>query len=400
MRVSVLPKEPYRARIATRPAQPMSTRRQFLSTGLAAAPVLALGALPTRTRAVSPQAQARDGARSILILGGTGFLGPHLVKNALDRGHTVSVFNRGRTVPALFPEYFDRVEHLEGDRNGDLASLVGRSWDAVIDNSGQQAAWTRDSAQLLKDRVDLYVYTSSTGVYYPYYGSNLTEDTPLVLEAGPDANEDLAYGVMKAQSELEARRAFGDDRTIVVRPTYIIGPGDRSNRFPYWPARLERGGEVLVPGRPDDPVQWIDARDLTEWMIRLVENRTVGTFNAVAPTWEMGMRAFVHGVHAATTAPCTFVQVDDNDFLLEHGVPYVVPWIMPTPDNYGSARVNFDRAVAAGLRMRPLAVTALDTIAWWHSDSVPEARRQRLVEAPDGLMAREAGILAAWRARG
>lgn len=164
-----------------------------------------------------------------------------------------------------------------------------------------RAAHPRGSAQLLKDSAGLYLYTSSTGVYYPYYGSNLTEDTPLVLEAGAAANEDLAYGVMKAQSEIEARMAFGEGRTIVVRPTYIVGPGDTSNRFPYWPARLERGGEVLVPGKPDDPVQWVDVRDLTEWMIRLIETGNAGTFNAVAPR---GGRSGRTASRQAGACPC------------------------------------------------------------------------------------------------
>jgi 2'-hydroxyisoflavone reductase len=252
---------------------------------------------------------------------------------------------------------------------------------------------------MLRDAVDLYVYTSSTGVYYPYLGADLAEDTRLVLEAPEEANEDLAYGVMKTQSELEARRAFGDDRTIVVRPTYIAGPGDTSNRFPYWPVRIERGGRILVPGHADDPVQYVDVRDLAEFMIHLVETRAAGTYNVAGPASRLGMHAFVHGVHAAVSSPVEWVPVPDYDFLVEHGVPYVVPWIMPVDDNFGSARVNASRAVAAGLAFRPLAVTVRDTLDWWHSGAVPDVRKARLTDDPEGLMAREASILDAWAAR-
>lgn len=380
----------------------MGNRRTFLKQlgagALAAAvPAGSFNATAGPVRSVSQPAAPR--ALRILILGGTGFVGPHLVKRALDRGHSVTTFTRGRTEPSLHGEYFSQVEQRIGDRNGDLTSLETGEWDVVIDDSGRNANWTRDSAQLLKDRAGRYMYTSSTGVYYPYLRDNVRESAPIEMDAGAEPNEDLAYGVMKANSEAEARGAFGDARTIVVRPTYIVGPGDRSDRFPYWPARLELGGTVLIPGQPDHPVQFIDVRDLVAFMILLLENGATGTFNAVCPPWEMGMRAFVHGVHAATSAPCEFVQVDDNAFLMEHGVPFAVPWIMPIEDNFGSARINNERAFAAGLTMRPLAVTAMDTLAWWHSDAVSEERRARMINDPDGLIQRESAILEAWKRR-
>src|SRR5690606_13316034 len=162
---------------------------------------------------------------------------------------------------------------------------------------------TRASAAPLRDRVERYVYTSSTGVYYPYLGDDIREETEPVLGVPSGITEvqriEYDYGVMKAHSEIAAREVFGEDRTLVVRPTYIMGPGDPSDRVTYWPVRLARGGEVMIPGRVHDPVQYIDVRDLADWMIRLIEDGAAGTFNAVGPASPTGMHAFVHGVHAA-----------------------------------------------------------------------------------------------------
>ena len=359
------------------------TRRQFLTTSAIATGAIGLGFRPSHPL-------------RILILGGTGFLGPHLVRYALYRGHHITVFNRGRTEPTMFTDLFSRVEKRVGDRANDLASLASGEWDAVIDNSGRDADWTAASAQLLKGRVGRYMYTSSTGVYYPYFGDDIAEDTPVLTEVMENDDGSSAYGVMKVLSERAARTAFGSDRTVVVRPTYIVGPGDKSNRFEYWPARIEKGGEILVPGKADDPIQYIDVRDLTEFMIRLLENEASGTFNCVGPESRLGMHAFVHGVHATTSAAVEWVPIPDYEFLIEHGVPYAVPWIMPAGNEVGSARINFQHALGAGLTYRPLATTATDTLKWWYSDAVTPERRARLEE---GLMAREAGIIAAWKAR-
>ncbi len=349
----------------------MPSRREFLAAG--AAGLVAAGVRHDLLAAVAPDRAGKDARKplSILILGGTGFLGPHLVAYGLDGGHTITTFTRGRTVPSVNRERYAQVESLIGDRQNDLEALRGRSWDAVIDDSGQRVAWTRDSATLLKDHVELYLYTSSTGVYYPYLTADISEDTAPVLEMPEGLDEERAgeyrYGVMKANSELEARAAFGDDRTIVVRPTYMMGPADTSDRFPYWPERLSRGGEVLVPGRVDDPVQYVDVRDVASWMIRLIEDHRAGTFNAVGPASPTGMMRFVHGADA----------------------PF-------------DARADFDnrKAIAAGLTFRPLAESMHDTHVWWHGDGVTEERRQRLVSGEHALMAREASILAAWKARG
>jgi 2'-hydroxyisoflavone reductase len=370
-----------------------SSRRDFIRRTVAAGSALGFGVGRPLAAAPRPEPPAR--ALRILILGGTSFLGPHLVKYAFERGHSVSIFNRGRTVPRLHVELFDRVEHLEGDRNGDLKSIETGTWDAVIDNSGQRVEWARDAVALLKGRIRYYLYVSSTGVYLPYRTADIREDTPLVLADDPP-QERPSYGVMKSLSEIEVRKALPNG-AIVVRPTYIVGPGDTTDRFPYWPVRIERGGEVLVPGRKSDPVQLIDVRDLIEFMIRLLENGTTGTFNVAGPASRLSMEEFVHGVRAGTSAEVTWTWIEDYEFLMAQKLQFAIPWLMLTPDYLGSAQISIDRSKAAGLGFRPLGLTVMDTLAWWHSDAVPPERKAspRFVLTPE----REAEILAAWKAR-
>lgn len=385
----------------------MTTRREFLAVGAAAAGLAAVGKGPVSTGSVwNPSTTTVDPTRArhplrILILGGTSFLGPHQIAYALGRGHTVTTFTRGRTVPSVHADLFRDVEMLTGDRESDLESLRGRAWDAVLDNSGRRVSWTRSTAELLEASVDIYLYVSSTGVYYPYLGENIDEETPLVLEVpvGPEGDEKVEYdyGVMKANSEMAARAVFGDDRTIAVRPTYMMGPGDQTDRFTYWPVRLALGGEVLVPG-PRDPVQYIDVRDVADWMIRLVELRAAGTYNALGPAAPTVTQQFVHGAHAAFSSAATFTAVDDQAFLLEHRLGYAVPWIMPVGGNYGSARVDNRRAMANGLTLRPLADSVRDIHDWWYSDAVPQERKDAMLSGERSLITREPAILAAWHA--
>lgn len=353
-------------------------------------------AAPAPAAAARPAgAAASPRALSILILGGTNLTGPHHVRYALERGHSVSIFTRGRTEPGLFEDAFEHVEHLIGDRASDLGALRGRSWDAVIDASGSNEAWTRDSAQLLKDSVGTYMYISSTGVFYPYLTTDIREDTELVLV---DASEgkDIAsrYGVMKALSEIEARKAFGE-RATIVRPGYIVGPLDKTHRGTYWPDRLTRGGEVLVPGKKTDQVQQIDVRDLTEWNIHLLENGTHGTFNATGPASPMTMEEFVYGMRAATSSEPTWTWIEDYEFLEQQKVLYAIPWILPMGNDLGSQRINIDRAKAAGLRFRPIARTAMETLDWYYSLTKEEQSRPPMAISPE----HEAEVLAAWKAR-
>jgi len=369
-----------------------ASRRDFIQRALATGGALSLG---LRTELFAGATPHPPRALRILILGGTSFLGPHLVRYSFERGHSISVFNRGRTIPRLHADLFDRVEHLEGDRNGDLKSIETGTWDAVIDNSGQRVEWARDAAQLLRDRVRYYLYVSSTGVYLPYRTADIREDTKLVLADDPPL-ERPSYGVMKSLSEMEVQKALPRG-AIVVRPTYIVGPGDTSDRFPYWPVRVERGGEVLVPGKKTDPVQLIDVRDLTEFMIRLIENGTTGIFNVAGPANRLSMEEFVHGVRAGTSSEVTWTWIEDYPFLMEQKLQFAIPWLMLTEDYLGSAQINIDRARAAGLTFRPLGLTVMDTLGWWHSDAVPAERKAspRFVLTPE----RELEILAAWKAK-
>ena len=387
------------------------SRRQFLRTSAVAGGTIALGlgkggpafggeespGTTLRNRTAS-EAHTSAATLKILILGGTSFLGPHQIRYALERGHSISTFTRGRTEPSLYPELFEEVEQLLGDRENDLEALRGRSWDAVIDNSGARTQWTRDSAQLLKESAGTYLYVSSTGVYYPYLTTEIGEDTEvdLVDESGGE-NGSAAYGVMKATSEIAAREAFGADRTLVIRPGYIVGPADRSDRFTYWPVRFHRGGEILAPGKKSDQVQMIDVRDLTEWMIRLLETGSSGVFNATGPGFPLSMEGFMHGMRATTSSVLSFSWIEDYGFLQEQGLTFAIPWLMPVEDHVGSQRIDVSRAVAQGLTYRPMAVTAMDTLAWWLSDAVSDERRAapRFVLTPE----REREILEAWKAR-
>jgi 2'-hydroxyisoflavone reductase len=385
------------------------SRRRFLRSGITLGALAPLLGSSLQSAAAPPQPKHLNKDErplhplKILILGGTGFLGPQQIAYALKRGHTISTFTRGRTKPTVQKDIFDEVEQLTGDRENNLDALRGRKWDLVIDNSGNRVKWVKDAVALLKDNVDVYMYTSSTGVYYPYLGKDIRENTKPVLKVPEGITEiqkgEYDYGVMKALNEIEVMNGFGKDRSIIVRPTYIMGPGDQTDRFTYWPERLARGGEVMVPGKADDPVQYIDVRDVAHWMIRLAENRKTGIYNAVGPASATGMHAFVYGVHAAFNSKASFVMIPDYDFLTKHNILDPVPWIMPVGDNIGSALVNNSLAVANGLTYTPLAESVRDIHTWWNSEAVKEERRIKMVSGEGSLMKNEPAIIAAWKAR-
>lgn len=379
-----------------------TSRRRFL-TSLAAGGAGSLGLAHRSAWAADSQSLGEIGRRvapapralNLLILGGTNLTGPHHVRYALERGHSVTIFTRGRTKPGLFQDAFQHVEHLIGDREDNLEALKGRSWDAVIDASGMNENWTRDSAELLRDAVGTYLYLSSTGVFYPYLTTEIGEDTePLMVDESDGKNGASRYGTLKARSEVEARKVFGD-RACIVRPGYIVGPLDRTHRGTYWPERLSRGGEVLVPGRKSDLVQQIDVRDVTEWVIHLLESGTHGVFNATGPVSPTTMEEFVYGVRATSSAEVRWTWIEDHDFLKEHEVYAAIPWVLPIEDNLGSQRIAIDRAKAAGLTFRPIAVTATETLEWYNT-LTPEER-----SSPTMLITaeREAELLTIWKAR-
>ncbi len=337
----------------------------------------------------------------ILILGGTSFLGPHQIAYAIERGHHITTFTRGKTKPTIHQKLFEKVEMLTGDRAGDLEALKNRDWDAVIDNSGHNVDWTRASSLLLKDHCDFYLYTSSTGVYYPYLTDNIVENQNLVMvepEGIEDEEEKLEYwyGVMKANSEEATKEVFGVERTIIVRPTYMIGPADKSNRFIHWPVRLAQGGEILVPGTKADLVQYIDVRDVAEWMIRLIEEKKYGTYNAVGPESEETMEGYISKAGDSFDSDHQWIWVDDYDFLKSNGVTNIVPWIMPEGNNYGSARINNQLALANGLALKPLQTSMNDTYNWWISDAA-SVIRNKFEADKNSVIKREKSMLTEWK---
>jgi 2'-hydroxyisoflavone reductase len=363
-------------------------RRDFLRASLG---TLAACAAP-RAGAPPDSPAPAAGPSRILILGGTGFLGPALVHAALARGDAVTLFNRGKTNPGLFPD----VEQVHGDRDGGLDALRDRRWDVVVDTSGYVPRLVGASAALLAPSVERYVFVSSISAYDEAIPPGSDEDAPTAPLADP-ASEDVRanYGALKAASERAARAAM-PGRVLVVRPGLIVGPGDPTDRFTYWPVRLRRGGEVLAPGDGTDPVQVIDVRDLASWMIAMAAARATGNFNAVGPARRTGMREVLAEVAAGTGSSATLTWVP-WPFLERHKVePWSdLPAVIPaTGEGGGMSQVSVARAVAAGLRFRRVAETSRDTLAWW--EGLPEERRAKLRA---GLSAaREAEVLAAWRA--
>jgi 2'-hydroxyisoflavone reductase len=314
------------------------------------------------------------------------------VRYAVERGHNVTLFNRGSGREA-FPE----LETLIGDRNGDLESLRGRRWDAVIDNSQQNPDWVELAADFLRDSVDQFIYVSSRSAYADVSRVPMTAEAPTWTyeTAGIQPGEQLNYGLAKALSERAAMERF-PGRATILRPGLIVGPEDDTDRFTYWPVRIHRGGEVLAPGDPSDPVQVIDVRDFTEWTIRLAENGTSGVFNVVGPRTPRPMAELLYGIRGVTTAEATFTWVDE-EFLRAHRVrPYAeMPVWRPPSMGAGFARFDLTPEVEAGLTFRPLAVTARDTLDF-HLSRPPERR----ANLRSGLSAeREAEVLAAWHAR-
>ena len=371
-----------------------TTRRYFIKVSAAAGGAFGLG-IKSRIlfaeKAVTPL--------RILILGGTGFTGPYQVRYALSRGHKVTTFNRGKTHPGELPT---EVEQLIGDRNGKLDALKGRQWDVVIDNPTTLPAWVRDAAQILKGNVERYVFISTISVYADT-SNGVDETAPLAKYDGLDPYKETleamrasgykTYGPLKVLSEQEAEKWF-PGKTLIIRPGLIVGPRDETDRFTYWPVRIDRGGEVMAPGNREDPVQFIDARDLAEWTIRMVENRETGIYNATGPAKPLGVGGMVDGIKDAekSSATLTFVSYD---FLKQHKVEAWSDMPVWAGDELGLSRTKIDKALAKGLTFRGLGETARDTLAWFKS--LPQDRQSKMRA---GLTpAREAEVLAAWHKR-
>ena len=376
------------------------SRRDFLGLSLALGLTPLVKANPIKKLFSTAE---NDNKLKILILGGTSFLGPHQIAYALERGHEVTTFTRGKTIPKIHSEMFSKVEQLIGDREDNLEALKNRKWDVVIDNSGRKTKWTEDTAKLLVDNVGYYMYTSSISVYYPFTGDDFSESRKCVTEmpVGVDENDrrTYEYGIMKATSELATIDAFGADRSIIVRPTLIVGPGDRTDRFPYWVARLEKGGNIIIPGASNEVVQYIDVRDLAEWMIRLLENKAAGIYNGSGPGFAMTTNAFVHGIHASFNSPVNYIQIDDLDFLKENEIIGIQPWVIQLPEYAGMSRSDNSRAIAADLQFRSLSDTVNATKEWWYSDAVSQERRDNILAGERSFIHREEDIIAKWKAK-
>ena len=319
----------------------------------------------------------------ILVIGGTRFVGRHFVEAALANGHEITLFNRGQSNADLFPN----VENLKGDRSSDLSALEGKRWDAVVDTCGYVPSDVRKSAELLRDAVGIYLFISTISVYDGPMQPDADENAKLQTLKDPTVEEvtNDTYGGLKVLCEQVVDEIYGD-RALNVRPGMIVGPFDPTDRYTYWDVRAAHGGEILAPGTPDRLVQMIDGRDLGKFMVHLLEQKTVGVFNATGQviTWQDWMNT----LSAAGGAATQYTWVSD-DFLKEkQATGGELPFWVPAPYENIFA-VSIDRAVKAGLTLRPALEIARDTLSWKGTPAVNDLQAGLKPE-------REAELLAAW----
>jgi 2'-hydroxyisoflavone reductase len=347
----------------------------------------------------------------VLILGGTGFIGPAFVNAALNRGHRTSVFNRGKSNADLPAD----VEQLTGDRNSDLQSIQSRDWDAVFDLAAYVPSWVRKLGEALKGRVKHYTFISTIMAYRDYWTSHHTDETSALVDyTGGEDPDTLThpgqhYGPLKVLCEREAEKQF-PARALILRPGYIVGPGDPNGALTYWPVRLEKGGETLVAGEPAAPVQFIDVRDLAAWAFHLLEHRVTGTYNAVGPAIPMRLDELLKAARAVARVPAQWTWVPPTILTAQKdadGWRHVLFWTNAAQSGFaGSMRMANERALAKGLKLRGLVETLRDTLAWHKAQ--PEERQSVLATArqkrSDGsgwdmwpaYLKREREILNAW----
>jgi 2'-hydroxyisoflavone reductase len=301
---------------------------------------------------------------NILIIGGTRFLGRHLVDSALARGHEVTLFNRGKSNPDLFLN----IETILGDREHDLEKLSGREWDAVIDTSGYVPRIVRLSAQSLEANVKRYVFISSISVYANFNKVGIDENDP-VGKIEDESFEEItgeSYGPLKALCEKAVQDVFGENRALIIRPGLIVGPNDPTDRFTYWPVRVARGGDVLAPEKPDAPVQIVDVRDLSDFIIKLIEENASGLYNATGPDYDLTMGALLDAGKQVSKSDARFHWAS-VEFLTENKVEAwsdLPVWLPSSGDEAGVSRANVSKAINAGLKFRPLEETVRDTLEW------------------------------------
>ena len=354
----------------------MPTRREFLQLASATAvPMSATGAAN-----IAPA----DQRLRLLFLGGTGFIGPHQVRHALARGHEVTIFNRSGS-----GDLFDgRVEELLGNRDAridaGLSALAGaRTWDVVVDNSGYVPRHVRDSAELLKGRVGRYLYVSTVAVYDFAAANDFPEAGPLAPLPDKSIEEvtNETYGPLKAECDRIVRDIYGDSCTV-VRPTYIVGPGDTTDRFTYWVQRIFRGGDILAPGNPQHEIQWVDVRDMCPWLIGLAERDMPGIFNSCGPVAPISREGLMWGLAATTGAPVRF-HWPDAALVDDMGIPMPM---LATEET--SVHFRNEASIAAGHPYRPLADSARGTLDWWRSQT--EERRANARRWPSAEQERDA----------
>jgi 2'-hydroxyisoflavone reductase len=359
------------------------TRRNVLKAGAGTALALAAGRLAAHA----------GHERTLLVLGGTGFIGPHLTEQAMARGWKVTHFNRGKRDPDGVPG----VETLHGDRKGQLDALKGRQWDAVVDNTGYIPKFVKMSADLLAPNTGYCLFVSSISAYAGFEKPNDENSATGVLEnLEQEEITNETYGPMKALCEQYTRDAYGG-RCSIVRPGYIVGPLDPTDRFTYYPVRVARGGEMAVPGTPDDPVQIVDVRDLVAFMLGLVERRVTGNFNAVTPPGELTQGKVVESCKRVSGADTKFTWIDEDwlqQFLKPDELRFA-PWNPVRGAEAGASLTGIQRSLAEGLRSRPLDEIVRDTLAWHETRPAERKAALRSGLSPE----REAELLAAWHAR-
>jgi len=409
-----------------------TTRREFIVASTTA--LCAAAAMPQIVYGDDTPSKPAASLR-ILILGGTGFLGPACTESALARGHKITHFNSGRTEerrqaigrPSLVPE---GVEQLHGNRDPNktaadrknegkadapkdldspkgLSQLVGRKWDAVIDTSGYFPRMVKASAELLASSVKQYLFISTISVYKDFSSPNMDETAPLSTLTDPTTEEmgkDSAnYGGGKALCEKAAEEAM-PGRVTVLRPGFIVGPRDTSGRFLYWPVRASLGGVMIVPGEPADPIQIIDVRDLADWIVRCLERSIIGVYNVTGPAKPLSMKTMVESVRTGTDSRVEFVWMD-NHFLETHGVEdgQFPLYASPAGDSAGLHRVNCSRALARGLIFRPLPETARACLDWYRSlpASIQPAIAPQFAKHPnqESWLEKEQHLLESWNQR-
>jgi 2'-hydroxyisoflavone reductase len=386
-----------------------TTRRDFLIRSATAAGALGLGVLPRIALGDDRDASSSRASKplNILIIGGTGFTGPEQVNYALSRGHHVTLFNRNKTRPDMFK---GKVDQLIGDLSTDTSALEGKKFDVVIDNPTTAPAWVRNVARYMKGNTGQYIFISTISVYPDNATPNADEavaTTPLPDGVDPYTlerqNWGRYYGALKSRSEKDVQENYPGIFTI-IRPGLIVGPLDPSDRFTYWPVRVERGGEVLAPGSPNDVTQFIDARDLAEWTVRMAEmgpKEAGGIYNATGPRQPLPMGQFLAACKDVTHSDARFTWVpwsflEEQKIRAWRDMPIVVP---PEGETAGFSRRNIDRALAKGLTFRPVAVTIKDTLDWNKTRPL-EARDKLAAGAVAGIPAqREAEVLSAWHAK-